>query len=68
MMGDYHYYLVEFATGDKQKDSADKLHGSAWGVFFSDLHCHHVLQLPYKINLLQPLLSSATVATFRFGA
>jgi 14-3-3 protein epsilon len=24
MMGDYHRYLAEFTTGDRQKDSADK--------------------------------------------
>ncbi|KAG0697314.1 14-3-3 protein [Suillus ampliporus] len=53
MMGDYHRYLAEFATGDKRKDSADKSLGAykdASEVAVTELPPTHPIRLGLALN------------------
>jgi hypothetical protein len=50
-MGDFHRYLAEFATGDKQKDSADKsLTASDVASLNRFQHTLAVLDLPSSVR------------------
>ncbi|KAH9963610.1 14-3-3 domain-containing protein [Russula dissimulans] len=53
MMGDYHRYLAEFATGDKRKDSADKsleAYKAASDVAVTELPPTHPIRLGLALN------------------
>ncbi|KAJ3527732.1 hypothetical protein NMY22_g9673 [Coprinellus aureogranulatus] len=53
MMGDYHRYLAEFATGDKRKDSADKslaAYKAASDVAMTELAPTHPIRLGLALN------------------
>ncbi|RXK36674.1 protein BMH1 [Tremella mesenterica] len=53
MMGDYHRYLAEFATGDKRKESADKsleAYKSASDVAVTELPPTHPIRLGLALN------------------
>jgi len=52
-MGDYHRYLVEFATGDKHKDSTDKsldAYKAASDVVVTELPPTHPIHLGLALN------------------
>ncbi|CED83388.1 14-3-3 protein [Phaffia rhodozyma] len=53
MMGDYHRYLAEFASGDKRKDSADKsleAYKAASDVAVTELAPTHPIRLGLALN------------------
>ncbi|GJJ06993.1 hypothetical protein Clacol_001191 [Clathrus columnatus] len=53
MMGDYHRYLAEFATGDKRKESADKSlmsYKAASDVAVTELPPTHPIRLGLALN------------------
>ncbi|KAF9541263.1 14-3-3 protein [Mortierella hygrophila] len=53
MMGDYHRYLAEFATGDKRKDAADKsleAYKNASEVAITELPPTHPIRLGLALN------------------
>jgi len=53
MMGDYHRYLAEFATGDKRKDAADKsltAYKNASDVAITELPPTHPIRLGLALN------------------
>ncbi|KAK2465990.1 hypothetical protein APHAL10511_001631 [Amanita phalloides] len=53
MMGDYHRYLAEFATGDKRKESADKsleAYKAASDVAVTELPPTHPIRLGLALN------------------
>ncbi|KAF9112038.1 14-3-3 protein [Mortierella sp. AM989] len=53
MMGDYHRYLAEFATGDKRKDAADeslKAYKDASDVAITELPPTHPIRLGLALN------------------
>ncbi|KAG0248590.1 14-3-3 protein [Mortierella polycephala] len=53
MMGDYHRYLAEFATGDKRKDAADKSlesYKAASDVAITELPPTHPIRLGLALN------------------
>ncbi|KAJ7216814.1 14-3-3 protein [Mycena rebaudengoi] len=50
MMGDYHRYLAEFATGDKRKDNADKSLEAASDVAVTELPPTHPIRLGLALN------------------
>ncbi|KAG0235255.1 14-3-3 protein [Actinomortierella wolfii] len=53
MMGDYHRYMAEFATGDKRKDAADKslaAYKSASDVAITELPPTHPIRLGLALN------------------
>ncbi|KAG8705924.1 14-3-3 protein [Ceratobasidium sp. 395] len=53
MMGDYHRYLAEFATGEKRKDSADKsleAYKAASDVAVTELPPTHPIRLGLALN------------------
>ncbi|KAI6152397.1 14-3-3 protein [Pisolithus tinctorius] len=53
MMGDYHRYLAEFATGDKRKESADKslaAYKEASDVAVTELPPTHPIRLGLALN------------------
>ncbi|KAJ3967381.1 14-3-3 domain-containing protein [Lentinula raphanica] len=57
MIGDYHRYLAEFATGDKQKESADKsleAYKAASDVTVTELPPTHFIRLGLALNFSVP--------------
>ncbi|KAG0247785.1 14-3-3 protein, partial [Linnemannia exigua] len=53
MMGDYHRYLAEFATGDKRKDAADQsltAYKKASDVAITELPPTHPIRLGLALN------------------
>lgn len=53
IMGDYHRYLTEFATGDKRKDSVDKslnTYKAASDVAVTELPPTHPIRLGLALN------------------
>ncbi|KAG0277885.1 14-3-3 protein, partial [Linnemannia gamsii] len=53
MMGDYHRYLAEFATGDKRKESADKSlqsYKEASDIAITELPPTHPIRLGLALN------------------
>ncbi|KAJ3718499.1 14-3-3 domain-containing protein [Lentinula raphanica] len=56
-IGDYHRYLAEFATGDKQKESADKsleAYKAASDVTVTELPPTHSIRLGLALNFYVP--------------